>query len=148
MRAAAIPAMTVKITYRALAAAELPAARELWSTADGVELSEGDDVHELLGYLERNPGMSFAAFAGSRMIGAVLGGHDGRRGYLYHLAVAADHRGTGVGRELVERSLAEIRRHGIRRSLILVAQGNDGGAKFWSRVGWEGFSAGVMGIDL
>jgi ribosomal protein S18 acetylase RimI-like enzyme len=138
----------VKITYRELAAADLPAARALWSTADGVELSEGDEVNELLGYLERNPGMSFAAFAGTRMVGAVLGGHDGRRGYLYHLAVDAAHRGAGIGRELVERSLTEIRRQGIRRSLILVADGNEGGAKFWSRIGWEGFVAGPMSFDL
>lgn len=140
--------MSVKVHYRALAAADLPAARRLWSQAEGVELSEGDGESDLVAYLERNPAMSFAAFSGERLVGAVLGGHDGRRGYLYHLAVSPEVRGAGIGRELVERSLAEIRRHGIQRALILVAADNDGGAAFWRRVGWEGFSAGVMGVDL
>jgi ribosomal protein S18 acetylase RimI-like enzyme len=140
--------MTVALTYRPLTVDDLPAARLLWSQAEGVELSEGDELNELVGYLERNPGLSFAAFEGSCLVGAVLGGHDGRRGYLYHLAVAPQQRGAGVGRALVERSLDGIRRHGVRRALILVAPGNDEGAKFWSRVGWEGFEAGVMGIDL
>lgn len=146
--AALLPSMSVELTYRPLTAGDLPAARLLWSQAEGVELSEGDELNELVGYLARNPDLSFAAFAGPRLVGAVLGGHDGRRGYLYHLAVAPDQRGGGIGRELVERSLAGIRAHGIRRALILVAEGNDGGARFWSRVGWEGFTAGVMGIDL
>ncbi len=137
------------IVYRALTAEDIPAARALWGAAPGVELAEGDSPSELLAYVARNPGMSQAAVVGSTLAAAVLAGQDGRRGYLYHLAVDARFQGRGIGRVLVERSLAALRQAGLTRALILVAADNAGGAAFWSRVGWEPLEeARPMGIDL
>lgn len=137
------------VVYRALVPEDLPAARALWGAAPGVELAEGDSPAELLAYLARNPGLSQVAFVGSTLAGAVLAGQDGRRGYLYHLAVDARFRGLGLGRVLVERSLAALRQSGLTRALILVAADNDSGAAFWSRVGWQPLEeARPMGIDL
>jgi len=128
---------------------QLPAALELWSQAEGVSVSEGDSLVELRDYLERNPGMSQVALDGSRLVGALLAGHDGRRGYLYHLAVAPSHRQLGLGRRLVEASLAALKARGLKRVLILVAADNASGRAFWQRCGWEGMDfAQPMGFDL
>ena len=71
------------------------------------------------------------------MIGAVLCGHDGRRGYLNHLAVARDHRGRGIGRALVAASLARLRAIGIGRCNLLVFEDNAQGKEFWRHLGWQ-----------
>jgi ribosomal protein S18 acetylase RimI-like enzyme len=141
--------MSAPIAYRPMSAADLGAARRLWSETEGVELAEGDSVSELTGYLERNAGMSFVAHAGDRLVGAILAGHDGRRGILYHLAVAPPARGGGIGRELANRSLAALRQAGLTRVLILVARDNASGRSFWLRQGWTALDfAEPLGIDL
>jgi N-acetylglutamate synthase len=128
---------------------DIPAARELWSETEGVELAEGDSLEELTLYLRRNPGMSTVATEGDRLVGAVLVGHDGRRGFVYHLAVAKSHRRGGIARELMSTSIAALKRAGIKRVLLLVAADNVVGATFWTRHGWEALSfAKPMGIDV
>jgi ribosomal protein S18 acetylase RimI-like enzyme len=128
---------------------DLPAARQLWTEADGVELSEGDSVEELTRYLRRNPGTSFVAVADGVLIGAVLAGHDGRRGLLYHLAVARGRQNAGLGRALVERAITELKAAGVVRVLILVSRENALGKLFWEKRGWEPLTlAEPMGRDL
>ncbi|MBS0663245.1 MAG: GNAT family N-acetyltransferase [Verrucomicrobia bacterium] len=141
--------MSAAVTYRPMTPADLEPARRLWSETEGVELAEGDSVGELTHYLRRNPGLSFVAIQDGQLVGAVLGGHDGRRGFLYHLSVAARARGAGIGRELAQRSLATLREAGLTRVLILVARDNHLGRQFWQRQGWEALEfAEPMGIDL
>jgi ribosomal protein S18 acetylase RimI-like enzyme len=134
---------------RPLAVADLPAARALWTAAEGVEMAEGDSPEELAAYLARNPGLSQAAWRGDRLVGAILAGHDGRRGLLYHLAVRPEERGRGTGRTLMARALAGLKQHGIRRVLLLVARDNPGGREFWLKRGWEPVDlADTFGFDL
>lgn len=136
-------------TIRPLTPQDLPAALELWRRAEGVEIAEGDTPEALARYLSRNPGVSHAALVGDSLVGAVLAGHDGRRGFLYHLAVEPRFQNLGVGRTLVERALARLEAQGLGRALILVANNNDSGADFWSRRGWEDMDfARPMGRDL
>ncbi len=136
-------------TCRPMTEADLASAHRLWAEADGVELAEGDSLPQLAGYLRRNPGLSFVACQGDRLVGAILAGHDGRRGYLYHLAVTPSARGAGLGRELVDRSLAALRQAGLTRALVLVARDNALGRGFWVRRGWESLEfAEPMGLDL
>jgi N-acetylglutamate synthase len=124
-------------------------ARNLWSRSEGVDLGRGDSPADVRRYLRRNPGMSFVAMRRGLLVGAVMAGHDGRRGILYHLAVARSARRAGVGTALVEASLDALRREGIGRVLILVARGNRAGKAFWSRSGWAGLEfAQPMAIDL
>jgi GNAT superfamily N-acetyltransferase len=128
---------------------DLRAARQLWQEAEGVELAEGDSEQELTAYLRRNPGMSHVAVEGTRLVGAVLAGYDGRRGLLYHLAVAPDRRGAGLGQALLARALAALKDAGVVRVLILVARDNAGGRTFWLRQGWEEIAGALpMGRDL
>jgi ribosomal protein S18 acetylase RimI-like enzyme len=103
-----------------------------WASFDGVALNEGDTVDGVARFLERNPGLSFVAIEGGRIVGAVMAGHDGRRGFLYHLAVAVPQRGRRLGRELVSEVLRTLGAAGIPKCHAMVFRDNDGGNAFWA----------------
>ncbi|HTY86841.1 MAG TPA: GNAT family N-acetyltransferase [Candidatus Acidoferrum sp.] len=109
----------------------------LWQGTKGVGLNESDTRPAIMAYLQRNPRLSFVAEQRGRIIGAVLGGHDGRRGYLHHLAVASGHRRCGLGRRLVEACLAKLRRAGIPKCNIFIFATNAAGMRFWKQNGWR-----------
>ena len=132
-----------EILTRQMLASDYAAVAELWGQVEGVEIAEGDSAKETRGYLARNPGLSRVAFAGDQIVGAALCGHDGRRGFIYHLAVAPAFNGRGLGKKLVEECIAGLGRAGIPRAIILVAVDNDHGLSFWERQGWERLSGAV-----
>ena len=109
----------------------------LWCKEEGVEICEGDSREEISEYLKRNPGLSRVAEARGEIAGAVLCGHDGRRGWIYHLAVAPQHRGRGIGKILLDDCVRGLRDAGLKRAIILVAGDNPAGHQFWLRNGWE-----------
>jgi putative acetyltransferase len=109
----------------------------LWQNAEGVGLNESDTRPAIASYLKRNRGMSFIAWDGKKLVGAVLCGHDGRRGYLHHLAVASSHRRKGIGTKLVARCLAELKRIGILKCNIFLYTHNASGERFWKTSGWK-----------
>ena len=113
------------------------AACALWQATEGIGLSEADEKENIAHFLRRNPGLSMVAEENGKIVGALLCGSDGRRGFLHHLAVAAGHRRTGIGRALVARCLAELAGIGMRKCHIFVMQDNAEGRKFWQRIGWE-----------
>ena len=122
---------------------------ELWHRVDGVEVAEGDSQVEIARYILRNPGVSRVAEEGTKIVGAVLCGHDGRRGLIYHLAIEPEYRHQAVGKRLVEECLNALRKAGIKRALLLVAEDNASGRSFWHRWGWEDIPGALaMGIDL
>ncbi len=102
-----------------------------WSGMEGVGLNECDSARNIATFLSRNPGTSLIARGNGNVVGAVLCGHDGRRGYLDHLAVAASHRGRGLGRTLVETCINRLVALGVRRCNIFVYDANDDGKHFW-----------------
>lgn len=108
----------------------------LWQVSSGVGLNEADTRQGIAQYLERNPGLSLVARHSNQMVGAVLCGHDGRRGYLHHLAVARSQQRQGIGRALVEACLVSLGRVGILRCNIFVREGNEQGRAFWRKLGW------------
>lgn len=108
----------------------------LWSRTAGVGLSAADSRESVGRMLERNAGFSFVAERDGREIaGALLSGHDGRRGCLYHLAVSEDCRGAGIGRALVESCFARFSEAGIGKCHIFVFPDNLDGMRFWQRLG-------------
>ena len=125
------------------------AAVELWKRVEGLDIAEGDDRESVRRFLGQNRGLSRVATDGSTIVGAVLCGHDGRRGYIYHLAVDPAYQGRQLGKRLVEECLAGLRRAGLERANILVAKDNPRGRDFWRRTGWEELDGAVaMGIDV
>jgi ribosomal protein S18 acetylase RimI-like enzyme len=108
----------------------------LWRATEGVGLTVSDEREAIGAYLARNPGMSFVAVAGGRIVGAVLGGHDGRRGYLHHLAVTPAWRCRGIGRALVAASLAPLKAAGLAKCNLFLYANNTAGRAFWLKHGW------------
>jgi len=109
---------------------------ELWNRIEGVGLSDADSRDGVIAYLIRNPGLSLVATDKGMIIGAVLCGHDGRRGYLHHLAVVPERRGEGIGKALVSECLSRLGRLGIRKCNAFVFADNDDGLGFWKSAGW------------
>lgn len=121
----------------------------LWQQSDGVEIAEGDDRASIVVYLKRNPSLSRVAVSDGQVIAAVLCGHDGRRGLIYHLAIAPGLRGRGVGRTLVAECIGGLRSCGIKRALILIAKDNEVGQDFWRAQGFEEISGAIpFGLDV
>ena len=125
------------------------AAVELWKRVEGLDVAEGDDRETIRRFLGQNRGLSRVATDGPTIVGAALCGHDGRRGYIYHLAVDPNYQGRGLGKCLVDECLGGLRRVGLERANILVAKDNPRGREFWRRTGWEDLDgAAAMGIDV
>lgn len=121
---------------RAFGPEDIDAAIGLWRRTPGMGLNSTDEPVALAAFLARNPGLSHVATVAQRVIGTLLAGHDGRRGFLYHLAVDGAYRRQGIGRQLVQHALTELAASGISRTSIHVFADNDEGKAFWLSLGW------------
>lgn len=126
----------MKIILRELTLSDYDAVIALWQSADGVGLSDADSREAIGRYLARNPGLSFTAWDGDLLVGAVLCGHDGRRGYVHHLAVRPSHRRQGIGKALAAHCLDALAAEGIDKCHLFVFAVNADAIAFWKRVGW------------
>ncbi len=109
----------------------------LWQSTEQIHLTEIDTRESIARFLDRNPGFSYIARVGAEIVGAVLCSHDGRRGYLDHLAVKESQRLHGIGKALVLRCLYNLMRVGIRRWNLYVFEGNQDAIEFWKKIGWS-----------
>jgi ribosomal protein S18 acetylase RimI-like enzyme len=141
--------MSGKINTREFSINDYDAAVGLWRRVEGLEIAEGDDRESVGQFLARNPGLSRVATDGSAVVGVALCGHDGRRGHIYHLAVDPAYQRRGLGKRLLDESLEGLRRIGVKRVIIMVADDNPGGREFWKRSGYEEIHGAIaMGIDV
>ena len=111
--------------------------RALWQRSEGIDLSGADSRSSITRFLERNPGLSFVARDGEQLVGAVLCGHDGRRGYIDHLVVSKTHRRQGIGRMLASRCLCNLMQNGIQKWNLFVREDNKDAIAIWSKLGWQ-----------
>lgn len=110
---------------------------DLWMRTSGMGLNTTDDSRDgIAKYLKRNPDTCFVAEEGGRVIGVILAGHDGRRGFIYHTAVSVEHRGRGIGRQLVERAMAALEDEGIHKVALVAFSRNEAGNGFWEKMGF------------
>src|SRR6516164_10494327 len=116
--------MSSEVQTREFAIDDYDAAMEVWKKVEGLDVAEGDDRETVRRFLKQNRGLSRVAFIGSTIIGAVLCGQDGRRGYIYHLAIDPAHQVRGLGKRLMDECLSGLRQAGLERALILVASDN------------------------
>lgn len=110
---------------------------ELWKNTSGVGLSDADTYESISRFLLRNKGLSFVYRHEDKIIGTILCGHDGRRGYIYHVTVAQIFRGRGIGQMLVDKSLQKLKEEGINKCHIFVFNDNEIGNVFWNSKGWN-----------
>jgi ribosomal protein S18 acetylase RimI-like enzyme len=109
----------------------------LWSTTPGMGMNAIDDSREgIAKYLLRNPDTSFVAVADGHVVGTILAGHDGRRGFIYHTAVSASYRNCGVGSALVDSAVAALAAEGIHKVALVAYKGNECGNAFWEKKGF------------
>ena len=122
---------------RPMAISDHPSLIALLQETEGVTLREADSLEATARYLERNPGLSFVAVQKDEIIGCIMSGHDGRRGYLQHLIVQPAYRGHGIARTLVHTALNALARIGIYKTHCFVFRSNDTAQGFWKSMGWE-----------
>jgi len=115
---------------------DYPEIYSMWEGSEQIGLGKSDSRHGIETFLERNPGMSYVAWKDDRIVGTVLCGHDGRRGYIHHLMVHPDYRRKGIGQSLVSRCMYALTRIGIQKCHLFVYEDNQGGIKFWESLGW------------
>lgn len=123
--------------YRPMTIADYNAAIQLWQDTAGVRLRDADSREGIARYLERNPGLSWVALDDGRIVGTIMAGHDGKRGYIQHLAVALDHRRQGIASRLVANCLEALQQAGIIKSHVMILRTNALGEAFWHRLGWQ-----------
>lgn len=111
---------------------------DLWVNTPNMGLRSLDDSREgIERFLRRNPTTSFAAYEEGRLTGAILCGHDGRRGYIYHTVVLPEYRRQGIASALIEKAVQALREEGITRVCLNVMETNEQGKDFWIGRGWE-----------
>ena len=109
----------------------------LWMSCKNMGFNDIDDSKEgIARFLERNPNTSFVAIENDELLGIILGGHDGRRGYIYHMSVAENHRKKGIGSSLVEKCLESFKNENISKVALLVFKYNETGNAFWEKQGF------------
>lgn len=117
---------------------DYPSVLALWSESVGIGLNPYDDSEERISvFLERNPTSCFVWDEAGEVIGVILSGHDGRRGYIYHAAVRGDRQHEGIGTALLEAALDALRSQGIHKAGMLVMVDNEAGNHYWQERGWE-----------
>jgi putative acetyltransferase len=127
---------TPSYTLRTFEPADYAQAYALWTVTEGMGLGASDTCEAIASFLERNPGLSLVACEGQTIIGTLLCGHDGRRGYLHHLAVARPQRRRGIANRLVNECTAKLAALRIEKCNLFLFANNTEGRAFWLRQGW------------
>jgi ribosomal protein S18 acetylase RimI-like enzyme len=117
--------------------ADIPDMLRLWQATAEMVLRDADSPEALGRYLDHNPGLSLGARLDGELVGVALCGHDGRRGYLHHVAVARERQRRGIARALVERCLAALAEQGIDKCHLFVHVINEEARSFWRHIGWK-----------
>jgi len=109
----------------------------LWKKTEGMGITVSDSRKNVEKYLKRNKGFCFAAVDNeNNIIGTILSCHDGKRAFIYHLAVAKENRRLGIGKKLVSKSIARIKKEGLPKCTLFVYNNNIKGKRFWESLGW------------
>ncbi|WCJ51776.1 GNAT family N-acetyltransferase [Lentilactobacillus buchneri] len=129
--------MDNQIITRKMQAEDYPNAYALWQQVPGMNLREFDDSFEEISRLLRfNPNFCFVAETKTdkQIIGSILGATDGRRGTIYHLAVAPGYQNQGLGTQLVNKVIEQLQAVGIHKIFVKVMKDNLAGQSFWQHL--------------
>ncbi len=111
--------------------------KDLWLSIEGFAIRSIDDSREgVERFLQRNPNTSVVAVVNGKIVGAILCGHDGRRGCFYHVCVRRSYRKRGIGKAMVVKAMEELRREKINKVSLIAFTKNDVGNSFWRGIGW------------
>ena len=122
---------------RTMEISDYPQVYALWLSTPGMGLNNVDDSQEgIAKYLARNPDTCFVAEKNNAIIGVILTGHDGRRGYIHHMAVAQSEQRQGIGATLLDAAMLALERAGIHKVALVVFDKNEKGNAFWDKHGF------------
>ncbi|MBI3752386.1 MAG: GNAT family N-acetyltransferase [Chloroflexi bacterium] len=140
------PPKPLVVELRRYAPGDGPAMRALWAEIGLASLGDDDDSLDQLA--QRNPGLVILATEGDRLVGTALGAWDGRRGWIYHVGTAPDHRRTGLGRRLVHEVERKLRALGCPKVNVIVRDASPDAAEFWKALGYVSPPARQYGREL
>lgn len=117
--------------------ADYDAVYSVWTSCRGMGLNSADDTKDGVSkFIDRNPETCFVAKIDGAVVGAIMAGNDGRRGYIYHTAVSPQYQRRGVGRALAEAALDALKALGINKVALVVFSKNESGNAFWQKLGF------------
>ncbi len=126
-----------KIQLRTMTIDDYPQVYALWMTIHGFAIRNIDDSQQgIARFLRRNPTTCVVAELNRQIVGAILCGHDGRRGCMYHVCVAEAHRKHGIGQQMVRFCLNALTAEGISKVNLIAFKTNEVGNRFWQGLGW------------
>lgn len=126
------------VQVRTMTIADYDSVYDLWIHTPGMGLNSTDDSKEgIEKYLKRNPTTSFVAEENGKLVGVIMAGHDGRRGYIHHTAVLPEYRKQGIASRLVERALFALDMEGIKKVALVAFSKNEIGNAFWEKRGFS-----------
>lgn len=129
----------MEVMVRSMTTEDYPAVKALWQSIRGFGIRSIDDSEEGVGrFLARNPGISVVAEQDGVIVGAILCGHDGRRGCLYHVCVKDGSRRQGIGKAMVVFCMEALKKERINKVSLIAFTKNDVGNAFWKEIGWTG----------
>jgi len=125
------------MNIRIMSIADYEQVYSLWLNTPNMGLNNIDDSKEgIAKYLARNPNTCFVAEKDGNIIGVILSGHDGRRGYIHHAAVSEHFQRNGVGTALGDAAMYALEREGITKVALVVFEKNEKGNAFWEQYGF------------
>lgn len=122
---------------RVMTIEDYPGVYDLWMSIHGFGIRSIDDSKEgVERFLKRNPTTSMVAVSGEKIVGAILCGHDGRRGCFYHVCVHEKYRLHGIGRAMAVRCMRALQEEKINKVSLIAFKSNEVGNHFWKDAGW------------
>ena len=125
------------MNFRLMKISDYDSIYNLWTNTPGMGLNSVDDRKEgIEKFLKRNPSTCFIAEENEKIVGVIIAGNDGRRGYIYHIAVLPEFRGKHIAKTLVENAMAALEKEGITKVALVVFEKNQNGNGFWEKIGF------------
>ena len=125
------------IKIRVMTISDYDGVYHLWLNTPGMGLNSTDDSKEgIENFLKRNPTTNFVAECNNEIVGVIMAGHDGRRGYIYHTAILPPYRNKGLAKQLVDCAMSALDKEGINKAALVAFKKNDIGNGFWEHIGF------------